>query len=190
MATLSSSQPVYRSLQADPLGCTHLLIAQALSATDALTCAEQMVPLQARLSIWTLGGIAPPVPDVAVTGFADAASLLQALHGYLQAAPMGLRLYAIGAEPMLCRIAAQAAAFDLLPPALQLQQAGAARRRVYGLCCRQWTETTTAGRVTCGSCGSALDVRDHFSRRLAAYMGVLARSAHDGSDGRQMECSG
>jgi dimethylamine monooxygenase subunit C len=45
---------------------------------------------------------------------------------------------------------------------------------VYCVHCRASNEGVTTNVVRCGGCGRHLLVRDHYSRRLAAYMGVMA----------------
>ena len=53
-----------------------------------------------------------------------------------------------------------------------LTHAGSERRRVYCIHCRAFTENVATNIVACSGCGAHLLVRDHFSRRLAAFMGV------------------
>jgi len=46
-------------------------------------------------------------------------------------------------------------------------------RRVYCIHCRATTENVRTNIVRCVACDRWLLVRDHYSRRLAAYMGVM-----------------
>ncbi len=51
---------------------------------------------------------------------------------------------------------------------------GSLARRVYCVHCRTATEDVRTNIVRCTGCERWLLVRDHYSRRLAAYMGVMA----------------
>jgi hypothetical protein len=53
-----------------------------------------------------------------------------------------------------------------------LSHAGSLKRRVYCTHCKTMNEDVTKNIVKCRGCGANLFVRDHFSRRLAAFMGV------------------
>ena len=62
---------------------------------------------------------------------------------------------------------------------IKQELAGSAARRVYCVHCRTISEavTTTIHRCTCGM---SLTVRDHFSRPLSAYMGVVVDAESPG----------
>jgi len=57
---------------------------------------------------------------------------------------------------------------------------GAPARRVYCIHCRATTEEVRTNIVSCVDCKRWLLVRDHYSRRLAAYMGVMADAESPG----------
>jgi DNA-directed RNA polymerase subunit RPC12/RpoP len=61
----------------------------------------------------------------------------------------------------------------LNPDTMQCEHCGSAARRVYCIHCRAANEDVTTNVVRCRGCGRHLLVRDHYSRRLAAYMGVM-----------------
>ena len=50
--------------------------------------------------------------------------------------------------------------------------AGSARRTVYCVHCKALTPDVTRSTLSCSGCGQRLLVRDHFSRHLAAFVGV------------------
>jgi len=54
-----------------------------------------------------------------------------------------------------------------------LFESGTLARRVYCIHCRATTENVRTNIVRCVECERWLLVRDHYSRRLAAYMGVM-----------------
>ena len=57
---------------------------------------------------------------------------------------------------------------------VQREHCGNSARRVYCIHCQASNENVTTNIVQCIGCGRHLLVRDHYSRRLAAYMGVMA----------------
>jgi hypothetical protein len=48
---------------------------------------------------------------------------------------------------------------------------GSGARRIFCVHCRTLTFTVSTNLVDCAGCGAQLFVRDHFSRRLNAFMG-------------------
>ena len=57
---------------------------------------------------------------------------------------------------------------------MQLFAIGQPERRVSCVHCRTINPGVTTTLVTCAGCGVTLSVRDHFSRRLSAFLGVQA----------------
>jgi hypothetical protein len=64
--------------------------------------------------------------------------------------------------------------YNLNDDEVQREHCGSAARRVYCIHCAASNEAVTTTVVRCGGCGRHLLVRDHYSRRLTAYMGVMA----------------
>ena len=65
-------------------------------------------------------------------------------------------------------------------PGVQLAHAGSQRRRVWCTHCHGSTEGVTTNVVACAGCGRHLLVRDHFSRRHGAFMGVMVDAEQPG----------
>ena len=63
--------------------------------------------------------------------------------------------------------------FNLNKDEVRAEECGAAARRVYCMHCQTATENVTTNIVQCKDCNRWLLVRDHYSSRLAAYMGVM-----------------
>ena len=59
----------------------------------------------------------------------------------------------------------------LLGDEIELFKQGA-RRRLYCVHCGHFQDIGSEGECTCGQCRVKLFVREHFSQRLGAYMGV------------------
>jgi dimethylamine monooxygenase subunit C len=64
--------------------------------------------------------------------------------------------------------------FNLNKDEIRAEECGTLARRVYCIHCRSTTEDVRTNIVSCVGCARWLLVRDHYSRRLAAYMGVMA----------------
>jgi hypothetical protein len=103
----------------------------------------------------------------------DVAALLDEFRRRLDAAFMGTRLYVSGPENFIGRVLQIALQYDLNKDEILAEDCGTRARRVFCIHCRTTLENVTANIANCVSCGRWLLVRDHYSRRLAAYMGVM-----------------
>jgi hypothetical protein len=169
------SRPAYQALAPDLAGSRHLLVIEgdALPPGRLATLSNIFAPVADSLHTWLTG--APTTDSIAgklwqLGGVEDVLDTLAcATRGY----GMGDRLYVLGTEPFLWSVATAAALIGSGPGQLQLEHAGSLRRRVWCTHCHATTENVTTGIVACGGCGRHLLVRDHFSRRLGAFMGVM-----------------
>src|SRR5262249_6916521 len=98
--------------------------------------------------------------------------LLAGLPGVLGGCAMGVRLYVAGSETFLWRVTAIGRDFGMSDDEIRREPSGPAARRVYCVHCKAITDDVRTTVAECAGCGMTLLVRDHFSRRLAAYMGV------------------
>ena len=64
-----------------------------------------------------------------------------------------------------------AARYGMSSAEIRLYQTGTRARPVFCVHCRAMTRGVRTNLVDCSGCGRTLFVRDHFSRRLGAYMG-------------------
>ncbi len=94
------------------------------------------------------------------------------LKGALATANMGTRVYATGTEPFMASVIQEALLAGIDYKSVISEHRGSARRRVQCVHCKGFTENVTASPFVCSHCGLHLFVRDHFSRRLAAFQGV------------------
>ena len=101
------------------------------------------------------------------------AELLPQLSVRLTQATVGLRLYALGSEAFIWDAYNIAMAAGMDKTEVFTHQAGPFVRRVYCTHCRTMIEDVAVNNIPCPACGAHLFVRDHFSRRLAAFMGVI-----------------
>jgi len=169
---LNKSRPIYRKLQLDPQGRAHLIV------TDLDALPDNAIEADLALSNIESWVVARAAPGIAASppgsrAFRSVADLLSHLAHHLAREPVGLRLYAAGTEAFLWDVANTARAAGLSQDEVFLTQAGSLRRRVYCTHCKSINEDVTTNIATCRACGAQLFVRDHFSRRLAAFMGVM-----------------
>jgi hypothetical protein len=94
------------------------------------------------------------------------------LRHLLDGAPMGVRVYAAGSEPLIGSVVQAGADFSIDHLSIRTEHRGSLMRRVQCVHCKGFTENVTTNPVKCAHCGLTLMVRDHYSRRLAAFQGV------------------
>ncbi|MEO9338715.1 dimethylamine monooxygenase subunit DmmA family protein [Mesorhizobium sp. SB112] len=94
---------------------------------------------------------------------------------------MGLRVYLAGTEGLIGQVMQAALEAGIDHTSIQAEQRGSLARRVQCVHCKGITENVTTQPATCSHCGLLLLVRDHYSRRLAAFQGVCI-NAEDPSD--------
>ncbi|MWL91946.1 MULTISPECIES: dimethylamine monooxygenase subunit DmmA family protein [Cupriavidus] len=110
-----------------------------------------------------------------------ARTLDHALAAALDQAPAGTHLYLTGPEPRIWALWNVARSAGLAPDAIQLAPTRRHLRQVYCVhCARQHLAPAAEALTDCPHCGVALGVRQHFSRRLGAYLGVAARAEQGG----------
>lgn len=169
------SRPAYQALAPDLAGSRHLLVieGEALPPGRLAALSGSFAPVAATLQTWLTGA---PTTD-SITGklwqLGSVEDVLDAMACATRGYGMGDRLYVLGTEPFLWSVARAAALIGFGPGQVQLEHAGSLRRRVWCTHCHGTTENVTTGIVACGGCGRHLLVRDHFSRRLGAFMGVM-----------------
>jgi hypothetical protein len=155
------SRPVYEGFAIDPHAKRHIF---ALEGEGALALLEQH-PDQAAMSrseiLYTAGASRPKEHFATLSALgADQCwlapsvdTLIFRLRGSLTNATMGTRLYTSGTEGFMGRVIQLGIDF------------GIDFRSII-------TDDVTASPFTCSHCGLTLLVRDHYSRRLAAFQGV------------------
>lgn len=122
-----------------------------------------------------LDGEPPALPDgVACRCVGGPGALERLVSDHLAAASVGLRLYVLGPEGFVRRVAVAAAAAGLDGDEVFVEVHGSLARRVWCAHCKAVTERVTHDLVECAGCGRSLSVYHHFSRRLGAFMGFQA----------------
>ena len=104
----------------------------------------------------------------------DPHEALRFLERLLDSATMGTRLYTIGSESFVGQVVQHAITHHIDHTSVMTELSGSLARRVQCVHCKHTTEDVTMSIFDCPGCGVALLVRDHYSRRLAAFQGVSA----------------
>jgi hypothetical protein len=167
----NKSRPVYSTLQPDPGGRHHVLVGQG-SGGAALRRLLARMPRGSDVRVLCTGESLPDVEGMRL--FRTEAELFAELDRMLSGCVMGTRLYIAGSECFLGSAVQVALKYNLNRDEVQCEHCGSAARRVYCIHCKTSIEGVKTNIVQCAGCGRHLFVRDHYSRRLAAYMGVMA----------------
>ncbi|TJU98637.1 MAG: hypothetical protein E5Y12_23685 [Mesorhizobium sp.] len=182
------SRPVYGTLSAQP-GKHHLFIADAEGALAILDMAAKapagffddaeivFIPGPDGKHVSALETLKPAQFHQAPSF----ASLLPRLRHTLANAHMGLRLYLAGTEGLIGQAMQVALEAGIDHTSMQTEHRGSLARRMQCVHCKGITENVTTQPATCAHCGLLLLVRDHYSRRLAAFQGVCI-NAEDRSE--------
>jgi hypothetical protein len=168
------SRPVYHALEWDATGASHLLFA----AADDQPLLDRLLAVPPRGELTVLVG--DPVTGERLRTSALEARMvmedglgraLEALGSMLRSSQMGLRLDLVGPEDAIWQAAGVAARYGMSSAEMRLFQTGTKARPVFCVHCRAMTRGVRTNLVDCSGCARTLFVRDHFSRRLGAYMG-------------------
>jgi dimethylamine monooxygenase subunit C len=189
LVTGIKSKPVYAPLQADIRGRSHLMVGMGVGAAPLLRVIAEMHDAAAQ-SLTNTRVLYRPVsaaeqsaaPEIAqfnaagvadVQAFANTPALLDRFRSILGQSLMGTRLYVAGPESFIGLVMKIALEFNLNKDEIRAEECGTLARRIYCIHCRATTEDVRTNIVRCVGCARWLLVRDHYSRRLAAYMGVM-----------------
>lgn len=187
------SRPVYGTLSPQP-GKHHLFVADAEGALAIAEMAERtpsgffdgaeivFIPGPDRKHVAALEALKPAQFHEAPSF----ASLLPRLRQTLANAHMGLRLYLSGTEGLIGQAMQAALEAGIDHTSIQTEHRGSLARRMQCVHCKGITENVTTQPATCAHCGLLLLVRDHYSRRIAAFQGVCI-NAEDRSEIPPME---
>ncbi|MGR9348920.1 dimethylamine monooxygenase subunit DmmA family protein (plasmid) [Rhizobium leguminosarum] len=109
------------------------------------------------------------------------ATLLFRLKGSLATAHMGTRLYLSGTEGFIGQAMLVALDYGIDHASVITEHRGSLARRVQCVHCKGITDDVSTSPFACSHCGLPLLVRDHYSRRLAAFQGVNIDAEEPGS---------
>ncbi|MHC8367291.1 dimethylamine monooxygenase subunit DmmA family protein [Pseudomonas sp. ZT5P21] len=177
------SRPVYDRLQPLPGGIRHIIAGQGSGGRAMLRLLEEMAGLDRPITLLYsqesfsgqdfLAGL-QQYPRHQLKVYASNQALIDELNDLLFDARMGTRLYLAGSESFLGSAMQVATRFDLNRDEVLREHSGTLVRRVWCVHCDTYTENVTQRVYDCPGCGLTLVVRDHYSRRLAAFQAVKA----------------
>ena len=178
------SRPVYGTLQARP-GKHHLMIADAEGAEALLAIASPDLMAKTHI-IYLPGGtdFAQKLRDLNPAQFYEGPSYAAAvsrIRRVLQDAHMGLQVYLAGTEGLMGQAQNEAMQAGIPHTAIQTEHRGSVARRMQCVHCKGITENVETDPFVCSHCGLNLFVRDHYSRRLAAFQGVCIDAEDPGN---------
>lgn len=185
------SRPVYSGLKIEPNAGRHLFATEGEGASALLDLAaksdrdflarsqilyvaasaahknhaEALAKLKAD-DLW----LAPTIPV-----------LLNRLRNELSRATMRTRLYVAGTEGFIGQVLKEALDFGVDYNSVPTEHRGSEARRVQCVHCKGITEDVKVSPCKCSHCGLNLLVRDHYSRRIAAFQGVCIDAEEPGN---------
>jgi predicted RNA-binding Zn-ribbon protein involved in translation (DUF1610 family) len=176
------SRPRYCGLHPDPFAKHHLIASEgqgALAVEDLFGRAPNGFRAQATI-LFAAGACAPADHAARLRALGAQAThlsptvptLLVRLNALLTTATMETRLYAAGTEGFIGQVMQMALGHGMDHQSIATEHRGSLARRVQCVHCKGIIEDVTTQVVTCAHCGVPLLVRDHYSRRLAAFMAV------------------
>jgi hypothetical protein len=172
------SRPQYGTLEPDPFATFNLVLVEGEGVNAAVRLLEGgNHQFRSRTSVLWVGPprAAGPLSIFQIQRtqlFPTIETLLIRLNGFLSTAVMGTRLYAAGTEGFIGQIIQHAGRYFIDHKSIITEHCGSLARRVQCVHCKGVTENVTTNVARCSHCGVALLVRDHYSRRFAAFMGV------------------
>ena len=176
------SRPVYAPLEPRP-GMVHVIVADdegALAVEEMLDKANDRSEILAAAHVMYCPG--PTGTDLSARLEALGAAqffraptvpaLLPRLQRVVTDAHMGTQFYLAGTEGLIGQAEREIMATGFPHASIQKEQRGSTLRRVQCVHCKGITENVATDPFKCSHCGLNLFVRDHYSRRIAAFQGV------------------
>jgi predicted RNA-binding Zn-ribbon protein involved in translation (DUF1610 family) len=185
------SRPVYGQLALDPYAKRHLIAAEGEGALAVIDCLGMAAAdaLSRTTILYARAGSAAEnhLERLSALGadychdFPTIQTLLFRLNGVLGTATMGTRLYVAGTEGFIGQVVQLGQNHGIDHHSIVTEHRGSLARRVQCTHCKGFIENVTTDIAPCIHCGVTLLVRDHYSRRLGAFMGVSADAEVPGS---------
>ena len=181
------SKPIYTSLVWHDKATSHLLVAQGDGGMAVLKIFQLMHPKQPITVLYACNlnskDYAKTLKKVVPEGLQILNSeedVLLTLNNILPTMSMGMRLYVAGSEGFIWAASECAKKFGIEDMNIMKELTGTLARSVYCVHCKATTHDITTNIGKCCGCERMLFVRDHFSRRLGAYMGLMVDAESPG----------
>ncbi len=177
------SRPVYDLLRPLPGGKRHIVAGQGSGGRAMLRLLDELAELDQQATVLyseeSFSGQnflaqLQQQPALELRVYPSNQALLADLTLMLGEARMGTRLYLTGSESFLGTAMQVYTTFDMNRDEVLREHSGTLVRRVWCVHCDTYTENVTQRVYQCPGCALTLVVRDHYSRRLAAFQAVKA----------------
>lgn len=183
------SKPVYSSLMWREQAQQHIVIAEGAGGQAVIKLLQQKYPSQATTGFYVqpsdgtkdYSPVMTRLFDGEFKSYAETSEALQAFAAMLDLCTMGSQFYIAGTEQFIWQ------AIDVLKPYgvhdddVVKELTGTLARSVYCVHCKTITQDVDTNIAPCAGCQRMLVVRDHFSRRLGAYMGLMVDAEQPGN---------
>jgi hypothetical protein len=180
------SRPVYGILEPRP-GKSHLMISDAEGAEAILDLAVRTPLSMANTHIVFIpngtkfGSKLQALNPAQYYEGPSYAAALSRIQRVLSDAAMGLQIYLAGTEGMMGQAQNEVMQAGYDYTAIQTEHRGSVARRMQCVHCKGITEDVIIDPFECSHCGLNLFVRDHYSRRIAAFQGVCIDAEDPGN---------
>lgn len=178
------SRPVWGTLE-PRAGKHHLMIADAEGAeaildvaTPELMAGAHIIFISKRTAFGDQLRALNPSQYYEGPTYEASASRIQRV---LQDAKMSTQVYLSGTESLMGQAMRQCTNAGIPHTAIQTEHRGSTARRMQCVHCKGFTEDVAIDPFVCSHCGLNLFVRDHYSRRHAAYQGVCIDAEDPGN---------
>lgn len=179
---MNPSNPVYSGLRLDPHAKAHLVLAEGEGAAAVIDLyAEPNFAGRATL-LYAAGSPAQRAHLLSLGAklLPDTAALLRETVNCLEQATMGTTIYLTGSPSFIGEAANLAAGYGVSYASLRTEPRGSVGKRVQCVHCKSIEADVVTATVTCSHCRLKLLVRDHYSHRLNAFMGVCCEAERAG----------
>ncbi len=175
------SRPVYTGLAIDANARRHLFALEGEGVEALLDQVKIVGPEFLQRSDILCVGRVPKFESDTFWSAPTIPVLLNRLHVNLINAKMGTRLYLAGTEGFIGQTMKVALDQNIDFNSIRTEHRGSTARRVQCVHCKGITDNVKTSPYTCAHCGLNLMVRDHYSRRLAAFQGVCIDAEEPGT---------
>lgn len=181
-----NSKPIYDALKWEYKAGSHIILAEGTGGRSILRLYQQALPEESAIKVLYV-----PTQDEYTAAlrarignhlhvFEDNKDLWFFFDILLKCSTMGTQIYAAGSEQFLWDATTKAAQYGVMNADVMREQSDSLARSVYCVHCKTTTPNVTTNIVKCDGCQRHLFVRDHFSRRLKAYMGLMVDAEEPG----------
>ncbi len=178
------SRPVWGTFE-ERKGSAFLFIADAEGADAIIDIATPDLMAKAHIIFINRGtDYAEKLRALAPAQFYEGPSYdaaLSRIKRVLSDAKMGIQVYLSGTESLMGQAANEATLAGVPLASIQTEHRGSTARRMQCVHCKGFTEDVETDPFQCSHCGLNLFVRDHYSRRLAAYQAVCIDAEDPGN---------